>query len=175
LRPLERFALSAAAGIYHAPPAPEDLSAVFGTPELAASTARHLSIGQAVDVTDTTRLEVVEYDEELSRLPVRSRRPSPQIARAVVQDGEGRSYGLQATLRQQAWHGLSGWVAYTLSRSERRYVGDPAARLFDYDRTHVVSLVAAQEIFEWGLGAKLSYATGLPRTPVTGAYYDVRS
>jgi hypothetical protein len=165
--------LTAAAGIYHAPPAPEDLSATFGTPALTLSTARHLAVGQRIELFETTHLELVEYYETLSRVPVRSRRDAPTLARALVQDGEGRSYGVQVILRQQGPGGLSGFVAYTLGRSERRYVGDADYRLFDYDRTHVLSVVGNQELGAFTVGGRVQYATGLPRTPVTGAYYDV--
>jgi len=175
VRPAPPLLLSAAAGIYHAPPAPEDLSAVFGTPDLTLSSARHASVGQTLDLTETTRLEVVEYYESLSRLPVRSRRAAPVLARSLVQDGEGRNFGIQMLLRQEAWRGFSGFVAYTVSRSERRYAGDEAARLFDYDRTHVVSVVATQEVSTWSFGGRLQVASGLPRTPVVDAYYDVRT
>jgi hypothetical protein len=165
--------LTVSGGIYHAPPAPEDLSAVFGTPALTLSVARHAALGQAFALTDTTRLELVEYYEWLSRLPVRSLRDAPSLARALVQDGEGRSYGVQVLLRQQGWAGLSGFIAYTLGRSERNYVGSNVTRPFDYDRTHVLSVIANQELGEFTFGARVQYATGLPRTEVTGAYYDV--
>jgi hypothetical protein len=171
----KRLSFNGAAGVYHAPPAPEDLSAVFGTPALTLSSARHASLGQAFALTDTTRLEIVEYAEWLSRLAVRTRRDSPSLARALVQDGEGRNYGVQVTLRQELWKGLSGWAAYTLSRSERRFAGDATYRSFDYDRTHVVSIAASQEVSSWTFGARVQYATGLPRTPVVGAYFNASS
>jgi hypothetical protein len=166
------LALSAAAGIYHAPPAPEDLSAVFGTPALTLSSARHVALGQSVEVTPSTRIELEEYVELLSHLTARSRLAAPTIAQSLVQDGEGRTYGAQVLVRQEAWHGFSGWITYSLGRSERRYVGDGAYRLFDYDRTHVASVVARQEVADWAFGARVQLASGLPRTPVTGAIYS---
>jgi hypothetical protein len=172
--PDPRVTWTAAAGSYHQPPAPADLSAVFGTPALSYESATHVSAGQTVHVTDSLDAEVVGYYEALSDLPVRSRLPAPRLALALVQNGVGRSYGAQIVLRQRLWHGFFGWLTWSMSRSERQYAGDPAWRLFDYDQTHVVSLVASQSLGSWTFGARLRAATGLPRTPVVGALYDSR-
>ena len=53
-----------------------------------------------------------------------------------------------------------GWIAYTLSRSERVDRPGNATRLFDYDQTHVATVVASYEIgagFE--VGARFRYAS----------------
>src|SRR5262249_20712719 len=47
-------------------------------------------------------------------------------------------------------------------------------RLFDFDQTHVLSLVASYSIDEWVFGTRVRYATGFPRTPVVGAFFDAR-
>ena len=47
-------------------------------------------------------------------------------------------------------------------------------RPFDYDRTHVLTAVLEQPLGPVDLGARFRYATGMPRTPVVGAFYDVR-
>jgi hypothetical protein len=65
-------------------------------------------------------------------------------------------------------------VSYTASRSERRDHPDAAVRLFDYDQTHVLALVASWAWRGLGLGARLRWSSGFPRTPVTGAYFDAR-
>jgi len=169
-----RLTIDAAAGVYHQAPAPEDLSAVFGTPALAPSRARHVTIGESLRVTPKLSFDVVAFHKSLSDLPVRTRLADPKLARAIVQDGEGRSYGVQMILRQQLAGGFFGWITYTLSRSERRYVGEERWRLFDYDQPHVLAVVASKRVGPWTFGARFRYATGAPRTPVTGALYDAR-
>jgi hypothetical protein len=50
------------------------------------------------------------------------------------------------------------------------------ARLFDFDQTHVLTALLSWEPgggFE--LGARVRYATGVPRTPVIGTYFDART
>ena len=114
-------------------------------------------------------VEVAGFGKWMHDLAVRDPSPTPKLDEAVVQEGIGRAYGVQVLLRQQPWHGLFGWVAYTISRSERRDVPGAAWRLFDYDQPHVLTIVASKELGAWTIGARFRYATGLPRTPVVGS------
>lgn len=170
-----RLAFTAAYGSYHQPPEPEDLSAVFGTPELGLSRALHVTAGESLRVTDSLTIDVVAFDKRMRDLVVRSRLPNPLRARALTQNGEGRSYGVQLLLRQELWRGFFGWASYAVTKSERRFEGDEAWRPFDFDQPHVLSLVASQEIGRWSVGARFRYASGNPRTPVVGSVYDARS
>jgi hypothetical protein len=169
-----RLAVIGSIGQYAQPPAPEDLSAVFGTPRLGLSKATHGTLGESLSITRTLSFEVTGFVKQLRDLVVRSRLTTPKLAQALVQDGEGRVYGMQMLLRQELASGFFGWAAYTLSRSERRYVGDAGWRLFDDDQPHVLTVVLSKEQGPWTLGARFRYARGLPRTPVVGSFYDVR-
>ncbi|APR84051.1 TonB family protein / TonB-dependent receptor [Minicystis rosea] len=171
----DRVSLVAAGGVYHQPPAPADLGAVFGTPALSLQRAVHVSAGQTARLAEGFGLEVTGYFERFDHLVVRSRLPTPKLALALTQDGEGRSYGVQVLLRRQLRQGLFGWLAYTVGRSERRYKGDPSVRLFDEDRTHALAAVLSYERDGWGAGARFRYTTGAPRTPVTGSFYEATS
>jgi TonB family protein len=170
-----RLAMSAAYGTYHQAPEPEDLSSVFGTPDLSLSKATHVTIGESLRITSTLSADVIAFQKTMKDLVVRSRLTNPILARALTQNGEGRSYGVQLLLRQELWEGFFGWVSYAISRSERRYDTDETWRAFDFDQPHVLSVVASQEIGRWSFGARFRYATGNPRTPVIGSTYDARS
>jgi len=89
--------------------------------------------------------------------------------------GQGRIYGAElSTEAHWAGQGL-GYVAYTLSRSERRVPGE-VWRLFDTDQTHVLTLAASQGLGRgWDVGLRLRVVSGNPNTPVVGATYDARS
>ncbi|MFT3770575.1 MAG: TonB-dependent receptor [Minicystis sp.] len=171
----DRVALAAAFGLYHQPPAAADLSAVSGTPALSLQRAVHATAGQSARLADGLTLEVTGYFEHLDHLVVRSRLPTPKLAQALTQDGEGRSYGVQMVLRKQRRKGFGGWLSYTAGRSERKYKGDPVSRLFDEDRTHVLAAVASYERDGWGIGTRFRYTTGAPRTPVVGSFYEATS
>ena len=169
-----RLSFNAAYGVYSQTPEPEELSAVFGTPALSISKATQVTAGERLSITDSTSLEVVAFGKSMKNLVVRSLLANPIAARSLTQNGQGRAYGVSFFLRQELWKGFFGWLSYTISRSERRYLGEIDYRLFDYDQPHVLSIVASQEIGKWTLGVRLRYATGNPRTPVAGASYDAR-
>src|SRR5262249_6838225 len=155
-----------AAGIYHQAPAPEEVSAVFGTPTLSLSRAIQVTAGAKMELTGTLALEVTGFYEKLNSLVVRSAQPSPMLATVLDQDGTGQSLRAQFLIRQELADGLFGWVSYTISRSVRRDAPSSSQRLFDYDQTHVLSLVLSYEIASFIFGTRLRYATGFPRTPV---------
>jgi TonB family protein len=167
--------LRAGGGIYDQPPDATDLSAVFGNPTLGPIRAYHASAGAAYRLTGTLSAELLGFYKSIDQLASRSELATPPLATALVQDGLGRSYGGQLLLRQELSHGVFGWITYSLIRSERKDHPDTAWRLLDYDQTHVVSVLASYDLGSgWQLGARLRYATGVPRTPVMGAYFNAR-
>ncbi|HEY1534651.1 MAG TPA: TonB-dependent receptor, partial [Polyangiaceae bacterium] len=172
LRLSSRVALLAAVGLYAQPPATQDLSAVFGSPTLGPETARHVSLAESVELTRSLSLNVTGFYRALSQLNVRDPSPTPRLANALVGDGVGKSYGAQLLLQQKAWHGFTGSLAYTISRSERRDSPGAAVRLFDYDEPHVLTALGSQALGDWTFGLRFRYASGMPRTPVVGALYD---
>jgi hypothetical protein len=174
LRLSRRVSLLAAAGLYSQAPAAADLSAVFGTPTLGPEHADHATFGESFQVTPTLSADVTAFYRWMSDLVVRDPAPTPQLAAALLQDGVGRSFGVQALLRQRMWRGFSGWIAYTISRSERRDAPGAAWRLFDGDEPHVLTVVLSQDLGAWTFAARFRYARGLPRTPVVGAAYDAK-
>jgi hypothetical protein len=173
-RPTRRVTLTAAVGLYHQAPEPSDLSAVFGNPQLDLSSALHVSVGGAVKLTGTLSCELVGFYKSLWDLPSRNEAPTPPLARALVQDGVGRTYGGQLLLRQELFKGFFGWVTYSISRSERQDHPDRDYRLFDFDQTHVLGVVASYEYRGWVAGVRFRYTSGMPRTPVVGSFYDNR-
>lgn len=174
-RPHERVQLRAAAGLYRQRPAAEDLSAAFGTPSLPSARALHTVLGTTVQIVRSLSLDATGFFTRAHQLAMRNPADSPLPARALEPIGRGRAYGLQVLLRQELARGLSGWVAYTLMRAERKDRPDAGFRPFDFDQTHVLTAVLAQRL-PWKLEAsgRFRYATGLPRTPVEGAYFDAR-
>ena len=166
-----RFTVTAGAGVYGQPPSPEDMSPVFGNPGISSSRAIHTSAGIAAKLRSTLGLEIVGFYKRLYGLVARSESQSPAVGQSLTQDGIGRSYGVQALLRQELSRGFFGWITYTLSRSERRDHADRAWRLLDYDQTHVLGILASYDLgrgFE--VGGRFRYSTGMPRTPVVDSY-----
>jgi hypothetical protein len=161
-----------AVGLYHQAPAAADLSAVFGTPTLTTMHALHVVVGMAANAGDRLSFEPTLFYRRLWDLVLRNPNPSPPLAHALVQDGVGRVYGAQALVRFTPAPALSGWLAYTISRSERRHDAEPNYRLLDQDQTHVLTAVANARWRGFTLGTRFRLATGAPRTPVAGSYLD---
>jgi TonB family protein len=166
----------AAFGVYHQSPQPEDLSAVFGTPTLDLSSARHYLAGSSFQLTPTLSVEATAFLSLSQDLVVRSQAESPLLAHALDQIGIGRSYGTQFLLRQQQIGRFFGWVSYSILRSQRKDAPYLDWRMFDYDQTHVFTALGSYDLgagFEVGL--RFRYATGYPRTPVVGAFLDAKT
>lgn len=96
-----------------------------------------------------------------------------------VLSGTSRAYGLEFLLRKNKGK-FTGWLAYTLSKSEQRVLGGKAGgpginngKWYNtaYDRTHDVSLTGSYELSDkWLFGANLVFQTGRPVTYPNGQY-----
>jgi len=86
--------------------------------------------------------------------------------------GKGRAYGLEVMARKNTGR-LTGWIGYTLSRTERQIEGINNGNWYKarQDRTHDVSIVGTYELTErWSLSALWTYNTGNAVTFPTGKY-----
>jgi len=94
---------------------------------------------------------------------------NPEIE-GEVRVGEGQAYGLE-TLITLNGKKVSGWVGYTLARSERTIpeINDGKAYLSPYDKTHDVSVVLNYDVSRRiSIGTTWVYSTGNPVTFPTG-------
>jgi hypothetical protein len=67
-------------------------------------------------------------------------------------------------------------VAYTISRSERLDAGVDAWRLFDFDQTHILTILGTYNLPKnWSVGARFRLVSGNPATPLLGGAFDVDS
>lgn len=170
----DRITFKAAVGIYHQPPLPDDLSAVFGNPKLGPATARHYLAGGAFKLSKPLSLEVTSFYSNSSDLVVRSPLPTPSSAQSLIQTGRGRAYGTQFLLRYDLIDRFFGWMSASVIRSERTDA-DGSWRLFDFDQTFVFTALGSYDLgrgFE--VGSRFRYSSGYPRTPVASASYDAR-
>ena len=166
-----RLSTKAAFGIYHQAPEPEDLSSVFGNPNLSVSSAIHVLAGALFKWTDIVSLEAVGFYSKSDDLVSRSPLGIPLEGQALVQEKIGRAYGGQLLLRRELQKGFFGWASYSIIRSERKDHPDTAWRPFEFDQTHVATVVASYELgLGFEVGARFRYATGFPRTPVLAAF-----
>jgi len=97
----------------------------------------------------------------------------------VLLPGDARAYGLEFLFRKNIGR-LSGWIAYTFSKTEQQTPGRTPEETgivngnwydTNYDKPHDISLTASYELDKrWQFSANFAYQTGLPTTFPTGQY-----
>jgi len=74
---------------------------------------------------------------------------------------DARSYGVELLLRRPDTERLYGWIAYTLSNSERA-LGDGAIGPSDWDQRHVLNVVGGYHLGRYTIGGRFHYNSGRP-------------
>jgi hypothetical protein len=100
------------------------------------------------------------------------------LSHPLVYDNAGRGwvYGVELLVRHELTEHFSGWLAYTLSRSQRRDSGQTDRRPFDFDQPHILTAVATYLLpRNWQVGGRFRLVSGTPITPVVGAVANVTS
>lgn len=86
--------------------------------------------------------------------------------------GVGRAYGLETQLQKKNGK-LSGWISYTLARTERKVAGINANEWYPsrYDQTHNVSVIGFYQLSKrLTLSANFTFISGTPATFATSRY-----
>ncbi len=94
-----------------------------------------------------------------------------QFEKQLIQ-GNGRAYGLELLVKKEAGK-LTGWISYTLSKSERQFdeVNNGLWFLARYDRRHNGSVVLNYEFAKrWAFSAVFEFISGSRFTPIVGRY-----
>ena len=97
----------------------------------------------------------------------------------VILNGKMRSYGLELMLRKNTGK-LSGWISYTLSKSEQKTEGRIPTETginngdwyrSGYDKLHNIAITTVYNYNKkWNYGANFTYQTGQPVTYPNGQY-----
>jgi hypothetical protein len=130
-------------------------------------------LGVEFKPTSTLTVEAQGFYKDLRALVVRGEQAGDP---PLINDGIGRVYGGELLIRQELWHNFFGWVAYTVSRSERRDHPDDPWRLFQYDQTHILTIIASYKLPRgYQVGVRFRYVTGNPFTPVNSSWFDANA
>jgi TonB family protein len=169
-----RTTIKGGVGLFHQPPQPYQSIPPFGTPNLKNNRAVHTSLGFEQELSRQVDVSVEGFYKKLDDLVVQ--RPAANEEQAGVtygNSGSGRIYGGELLLRYKPDDKFFGWVAYTISRSERKSDDSQGFRIFDYDQTHILTALGSYRLGRgWEVGARWRYVTGNPYTPVASATYD---
>ena len=175
--------IKAAIGNYNQEPQPQGqvIHPLWGTPSLPSSKATQIVMGDEWHITDLLFLDVQAYFNYQWDLP--RRRDSLDIANAhgsatpnYYDDGRGRTYGLEFMLRHNQSEHFFGWIAYTLSRSERWDHIENRYALFGKDETNNIQIVAGWKLpHNWEIGGRTRYVTGNPTTEIIGRKQNINN
>lgn len=161
-------------GVYHQPPDFYEWDQEMGTPSLRPAVAVQSGLGGGHDFSNGLSVESEVFWKWMEDLPNKANGDAgdPTQNTEYRNGGIGRAYGMETLVRQDLSQRLSGWVAYTLSKSERASP-EHGWNMFRYDQTHIFSAVASYKLRRgWIASSRFRYVTGNPTTVVEEAVYD---
>lgn len=171
------WALKAAVGLFVQEALFAELDPQLGNPDLDIEKAMHYSLGAEWKPKKHIKIDVTGFYKTLHDIVV----PTDNVIAAAGGDeeqrynnnGAGRVIGMELSARHELADGLFGWVAYTLSRAERRDDGETEYRLFDYDQTHILTVIGSYQLpRNWEVSTRFRLVSGNLYTPYVGAVYD---
>jgi TonB family protein len=169
-----RTTLKGGAGVFHQPPEPYESVEPFGNGGLRSETAYHYSLGLEQELSRPIELSLEGFYKDLRDIVVQAPSEDSTTNGFTYRNlGSGRSYGSELLLRYKPGGRFFGWLAYTLSRSERRDTADAAYYRYDYDQTHILTALGSYKLGRgWQVGARFRYVSGNPYTPQIGGTVD---
>lgn len=91
---------------------------------------------------------------------------------SLILGGKGRSYGLEVLIRKNIGN-FSGWISYTLSKTETKIPGINAGKWYraSNDRRNDLAVVAMYRFNDrWNVSASWTYSSGRPLTAPDSKY-----
>lgn len=167
-------------GLFNQAPQTATTDKNIGNPNLKLIKAMHYSIGVEQQVTEKLNLSIEGFYKQIFDIVVSGVQSDEQVIGSGSDDsplytneGEGSVYGLELLLKHQPTDRFFGWIAYTFMKSTRiDHPGDDP-RPFDYDQTHILTIVASMILGRgWEAGLRFRLVSGNPDTPVVGSFYN---
>ncbi len=158
-----RTTLKAGIGLFAQPPQPQQTNNVFGMPGLTSNRAFHYDVGVERVFTQNIEGSLEGFYKQLDHL----------VVQPYGNTGSGVVYGAETLLRYKPDERFFGWLAYTLSRSLRRDMPGAPLRTFQYDETHILTVVGSYRLGNgWEIGARYRLTSGYMYTPQQYGFYD---
>lgn len=172
--------LSGGSGLYHQFPTFDEIAGARGAGDLRAERATHVDVGIEQRIGRELSWLVVAFarnERNFIRLP----NAEPRLVAGRVRFDsqttrfenrlDGRSHGVELTVRRNSRAGLSGWVSYAYAKTSQhdRVAGEPFRA--DFDQRHTFNAYAhARLSSRLSVAAKVRAGSG---TPVIG-YFEQR-
>jgi TonB family protein len=150
--------LKAGLGTYHKVPDAAYIVEGYGNPNLDDEWSVQYSLGIDQRISDFISTELTGFYVDMRDLIVSNPDMATDItAPPYINDGKGRSYGLEFILKHDKSKYFSGWISYTVSRSERK-LPQQDWMAYDFDQTHNLAVVGMLKLpghFELGIRFRL--------------------
>jgi TonB family protein len=175
----EKTRLKGGVGQYSQAPGLLQTDEVFGNARLRPERSLHTSLGIDRDLPWDVNVELTGFYKRLWNLGS----PSTTLRWTAGQDyplpenfanvGTGHVFGGELLVRKQLSNRFYGWLSYTLMRSVRTPAPGEPQRLFEFDQTHILTIIASYDFkYNWRIGARFRVVSGNPYTPITDAIPD---
>ncbi|MFO0588685.1 MAG: TonB family protein [Polyangiaceae bacterium] len=164
-RTFPRTTVKGGVGLFYQPPATMETNPVFGQLGLKSNRSIHTDIGMEQELSHQVELSLDVYYKKLDDL----------VVEGAGNSGVGVAYGAEWLLRYKPDERFFGWIAYTLSRSERRWSDAPGARSAqtDFDQTHNLTVLGSYQLpYGFRAGLRFRLVSGNPYTPISPGLYN---
>jgi TonB family protein len=171
--------LKAYTGLYHQPPQGQQIDPDLGNKDLGLERAFQAGFGVDHRFSDVWSASAEIFYNRRSELIVPV---SPTLVNGqpynprLLNNGIGRAYGLELLVRREITAQLYGFLAYTLSKSQILQNPGDQWSAFQYDQTHILTVVAGyRPTPKWELSSRFRLTSGNPYAPVTGSTFNADS
>lgn len=168
-------------GLYSQGPGPQQSDALLGNPRSRLERSVHASLALTQQLPWGVSVEVTGFYKHLwdllspsgvLRFDPNAAQPEPRPEN-FANTGTGNVYGGELLVQKPLGDRFYGWASYTLMRSVRTPAPGETQRLFDFDQTHILTLIASYEFpLNWRLGVRFRVVSGNPYTAVGDAAFD---
>lgn len=169
----DHWVVKGGVGLVHEAPQPNQLNEDFGNPDLGVQRAVQYSVGGEWLPTDFIKVDLTFFYKDLQKLVSGTTAVNEDgTPLRLDNNGTGTVYGLELFAEHKFNDNFRGWLSYTLSRATRVDSGQTEERLFDFDQTHILTIVASYLFPEnWEVGVRWRLVSGNPYTPFQSGVY----
>jgi outer membrane receptor protein involved in Fe transport len=160
----EKISLNASYGYFYQTPAAYQIALDPINQLLKSSRATHAIFGIEYLADEDLRATIEVYQKNLTSVVV-----SNDTTNILTNTGSGTAQGVEFSIQKKYTSGFVGSASYSYSISQRQDGASLPTYAFEYDRPHIINLIAGWEAGNnWQIGFKWQFASGNPYTPVVG-------
>jgi TonB family protein len=171
----QNLQLKASTGLYRQLPGSAQLSRDYGNPKLHSLYMVQNGVGGEYKFDELISLDIeffYKYAWDMAYSNPNSNENNVSVEPRYLNTGAGMAYGVEVFLRHNPSKVFSGWISYTLSRSE--YYERPGMdyRLTPWDQPHILTVVSLFKLpRNWDIGLRFRLVSGNPTTFIKGGVY----